>query len=48
VFKLETKIDVNSAEFKKNKEDYLILLNQYREIHSRIIRGGPEKSGPEA
>ncbi len=44
MFKLETKLDVNSAEFKKNKEDYLILLSRYKEIHSQIIKGGPEKA----
>jgi len=44
VFKLETKIDTNSDEFKKNKEEFLKLLNKYKEIHRSVTIGGPEKA----
>ncbi|MBC8489881.1 MAG: methylcrotonoyl-CoA carboxylase [Bacteroidetes bacterium] len=44
MFKLETKIDTNSDEFKKNKEEFLKILNKYKEIHGSVIKGGPEKA----
>ncbi len=44
MFVLETKINVNSEEFQRNKEEYLKLLNKYKEIHKEIIKGGPESS----
>ena len=40
MFILETKININSEEFKKNKEEYLKLLDKYKEIHKEIIKGG--------
>ncbi|MFA4852793.1 MAG: carboxyl transferase domain-containing protein, partial [Bacteroidales bacterium] len=40
MFILETKINTNSEEFKKNKEEYLRLLDKYKEIHKEIIKGG--------
>ena len=44
MFKLETKINTNSDEFKKNKEEFLKLLNKYKQIHRETIKGGPEKA----
>ncbi len=44
MFKLETKINTNSDEFKKNKESFLKLLNTYKEIHKTVICGGSEKA----
>lgn len=44
MFKLETKINTNSDEFKKNKEEFLELLSQYKEIQKDVIRGGSEKA----
>jgi 3-methylcrotonyl-CoA carboxylase beta subunit len=44
MFILETKINTNSDEFKKNKEEYLKLLSKYKDIHKEIIKGGPENA----
>jgi len=42
LYRLETKIDINSKEFKINKEDYLKLLNNYflelRQARLRVFR----------
>jgi len=40
LYKLETKINVNSEEFKKNKEAYLVVLNKYKEILRGVKQGG--------
>ena len=42
MFKLESKIDTNSEGFKANKEAFLKLLNEYKEIHKNVTRGGSE------
>ncbi len=44
MFKIESKIDVNSDEFRKNREEYLKLLKKYKTIHRKITQGGPEKA----
>lgn len=44
MFKIESKIDVNSEDFRKNREEYLQLLNNYKKIHRKITRGGPDKT----
>jgi 3-methylcrotonyl-CoA carboxylase beta subunit len=44
VFKLETKINTNSDEFKKNKEEFLKLLSKYKEIQKDVTKGGSEKA----
>ena len=44
MYKLQTKINTNSEEFKKNKEEFLKLLNQYKEIHKEVTRGGSEST----
>jgi acetyl-CoA carboxylase carboxyltransferase component len=41
MYRIESKIDTQSAEFKKNKEDYLVVLDQYKKILSEIKKGGP-------
>lgn len=40
MYKLETKIDVNSAEFKSNKESFLKQLNKYKEVLREVKQGG--------
>ncbi|MEI8204133.1 MAG: carboxyl transferase domain-containing protein [Bacteroidota bacterium] len=40
MYKLETKIDVHSDEFKKNKEDFLKILNTYKATLREIKKGG--------
>src|SRR5210317_269451 len=42
MFKLETKIDVNSKEFKQNKKAFLELLDKYKGILEEVTRGGSE------
>jgi 3-methylcrotonyl-CoA carboxylase beta subunit len=37
MFKLETKIDVNSESFKSNKEQFLRLLYKYREEYQKVM-----------
>lgn len=44
MFKLETKIDVNSREFKQNKKAFLKLLDEYRGILKEVTRGGSENA----
>lgn len=44
MYRLETKIDVNSDEFKSNKEAYLKLLNQYKDVLKTVKNGGSEKA----
>ncbi len=44
MFKLESKIDVNSEEFKANKETFLKILKEYKEIHKKVTRGGSPKA----
>ncbi|MFH0867264.1 MAG: carboxyl transferase domain-containing protein [Bacteroidota bacterium] len=40
MYKLETKLNVNSEEFKKNKEVFLLQLNKYKEILREVKKGG--------
>lgn len=44
MFRLESKIDVNSDEFVNNKAEYLKLLKKYKKIQREITKGGPEKA----
>ncbi len=44
MFKLETKIDTGSEEFKKNKEEFLKLLSQYKEILKQVKKGGSDSA----
>jgi 3-methylcrotonyl-CoA carboxylase beta subunit len=44
VFRLESKINVNSDEFQKNKKEFLKLFRKYKSIEREILKGGPEKA----
>lgn len=44
MYKLETKINVNSDEFKKNKKEFLNVLNKYKEVLREVKKGGPPAS----
>lgn len=44
MYKLETKINTNSEEFKRNKEAYLSLLEEYRKILQAHTGGGSKKA----
>jgi acetyl-CoA carboxylase carboxyltransferase component len=44
MFRLESKINPNSSEFLKNKEEYGIILNKFKEILSKVRQGGPPLS----
>ena len=44
MFTLKSKLDVNSEEFKSNKEVFLNLMNEYRSILKANTRGGSEKA----
>ncbi|MBT3303366.1 MAG: methylcrotonoyl-CoA carboxylase [Bacteroidetes bacterium] len=42
MFKIESKIDVNSKEFKENKEAFLKQLDAYKKILRKVSQGGSE------
>ena len=44
MFKLKSKIDINSSAFKENKKEFEKLLEQYRERLKRVTRGGSERA----
>ncbi len=44
MYKLETKIDVNSPDFKKNKEAFIKQIDRYREILREVKKGGTPSS----
>ena len=44
MYKLTTKIDIHSEEFQNNKESFLKVLNEYKEILRKNTAGGSEKS----
>ncbi len=44
MFKLKTKIDLNSSVFKENKKEFEKLLEQYRERLKLVTRGGSERA----
>ncbi len=44
MFKLESKIDTGSAEFKSNREAFLKLLEDYKKVHKKVTRGGSESA----
>ena len=41
---LKTKIDINSDDFKNNKQKFIKLLDEYRQILKSSTRGGSERS----
>lgn len=44
MYRIESKIDTSSEEFKKNKEGFLNILNTYKEILGEIKQGGPPQA----
>jgi len=44
MFKLETKIDVSSKEFKQNKKAFLELLEKYKGVLKDVTKGGSENA----
>jgi len=44
VYRIQSKINTSAEEFKKNKQDFLRLLNQYKEIYRDVTRGGSEST----
>ena len=44
MFRIESKIDTSSPEFLKNKEEYLKILNIYRQTLEKVKEGGSEQS----
>ncbi|MEI6696680.1 MAG: carboxyl transferase domain-containing protein [Bacteroidota bacterium] len=44
MYRIESKIDTQSEEFKKNKEAYLIMLDEYKKILSGVKQGGPPQA----
>jgi acetyl-CoA carboxylase carboxyltransferase component len=44
LFRIESKIDTNSTEFKTNKAQFLKILQEYREILNRTRHGAPPKA----
>ncbi len=44
MYKLETKIDVSSLEFKKNKEQFEEVLNKYKSTLREIRKGGTKRA----
>lgn len=44
MYTLESKIDTNSDEFKRNKEEFLKVLNEYKDILKEIKKGGSERA----
>lgn len=43
MYKIESKIDVNSESFKQNKEEFLKILSKYKDEYRRIMNAVPEK-----
>jgi acetyl-CoA carboxylase carboxyltransferase component len=44
LYRIESKIDVNSSGFKKNKEEFLKILEEYRSNLEKVRHGAPEKA----
>jgi len=44
LYKLKTKIDIQSDEFKSNRQAFLKILNEYKSILKENTKGGSEKS----
>ncbi len=44
MYRIETKIDVNSSEFKQNKEAYLEILNKFKATLAQAQKGGNDAS----
>ena len=44
MFRLESKINTKSAEFIRNRDEYLLILGKFKEIPSKVRQGGPSQS----
>ncbi len=44
MYRLESKINTNSPEFLKNKEDFLKILLEYKSILRQVKNGAPPKA----
>ena len=44
MFRIESKIDITSPEFLRNKEEYLKVLKAYKQILGKVKEGGPEQA----
>jgi acetyl-CoA carboxylase carboxyltransferase component len=44
LFRIESKIDIQSAEFKQNKAQFLRILEEYRTILKQVRHGAPPKA----
>ena len=44
MFRIESKIDITSPEFLRNKEEYLKVLNAYKQVLGKVKEGGPEQA----
>jgi acetyl-CoA carboxylase carboxyltransferase component len=44
MFRLESKIDTKGSEFLKNREEYLTILSNFKEILAKVRQGGPAQS----
>ncbi|MEI7501213.1 MAG: carboxyl transferase domain-containing protein, partial [Bacteroidota bacterium] len=44
MFRIESKIKVSSPEYQQNREEFLKLLERYKEILATIRQGGPEQA----
>lgn len=44
MYRIESKVDTNSEEFKKNKHEFTKILDEYREILKKVKHGAPEKA----
>ena len=44
MFRIQSKIDTSSPEFQKQKEEYLKILDTYKERLASTTRGGPERA----
>lgn len=42
MYRIESKVDTNSPDYKSNREEFLQLSAQLRERHAKIKQGGPE------
>lgn len=44
MYRIESKIKTNSEEFKKNKEQFLNVLNEYKQRLEKVKKGGSERA----
>jgi acetyl-CoA carboxylase carboxyltransferase component len=42
VYTLQTKLNTGSTEFRRNREDFLKILQNYKDIYQEVSRGGSD------